>query len=673
MVSDLRAKFESPNLPFVLVQSFPLFGNLSQFQPFPGLAPEPYNCMLGLSTLRLSQADALSLPGVGMACTIDLGDPGCPFTWQHNRAKRPCAHRAALAARSLAYSEQGLVYRGPEPKSVRLLDNSGRYKELLMVFDMHGSTGFHRSSVPISVLSFEILFADNATSSSFWIPATLLPARGNAVEINPLDSLGIGATAFFGEDPMPRAVRYGHGDFPTGIVHNVEGLPVGPFVVNVPLSTGSRIRLKTDDSRLTFSSVTEVGSNYRQCDCGKGRECDCREDPGLISLGNGAVIVGANSSAFGSTDGGQSFRKLSPPAVAISSDKGSWGATGSYVLLPGPGAARSVNMGLEGAFKLPRVNVSTGWTSTWSYDGAAFHMNTTSNSQGNTYRGLPAGVLSLSVGSGGNTQLKDGSFVAVAAARFVPGGQTAAEYKRLASEPCCNISVVAFRSDDGIVWNFASVVATKSSIPGPSQEGADECDVVLLPDGKTLWTVMRTDGGDGDTNCTNATGGSYPQLCNRHAPYVFATSSNQGNSWSDLRYLPSNMQSAKPRALVTSTGALLVSGGRPGLHLWESPDGRGEHWIQHDIPTIHNSLVAEQLKFCAQFENQSAAAFVRQWALGWSESSGYTTLREVSNGVGLLCYERQGWGAGYNGHNPAGCEPSFSTIFCMGLKFTRGT
>ena len=232
MVSDLRAKFELPNLPFILVQSFPLFGNLSQFQPFPGLAPEPYVCLLGLSTLRLSQGDAMSLLGVGMACTIDLGDHGCPFTWQHNRAKRPCAHRAALAARSLACNEQ-LVHRGPEPKSVRLLDNNGRYKELLIVFDMHGSTRFHRSSVPISVLSFEILFADNVTNSSFWVPATLLPALGNAVEISPLDSLGIGATAFFGEDPVSRAVRYGHGDFPTGIVHNAEGLPVGPFVVTV--------------------------------------------------------------------------------------------------------------------------------------------------------------------------------------------------------------------------------------------------------------------------------------------------------------------------------------------------------------------------------------------------------------------------------------------------------
>lgn len=233
MISDLRAKFASPALPFILVQSFPLYGNLSQFQPFPGLDPEPYNCLLALPELRLSQAEALSMPGVGMACTIDLGDVGCPFTWQHNRQKKACAHRASLAARAMVYKEQQLVYRGPEAKSVRLLDQNGRYKELAIEFDMHGSAGFHRHAVPISVLSCEILFADAATNASYWIPATLLPARGNVVEINPLSSIGIGAAAFFGSNPEPRAVRYAHSDFPTGIFHNAEGLPVAPFLLSL--------------------------------------------------------------------------------------------------------------------------------------------------------------------------------------------------------------------------------------------------------------------------------------------------------------------------------------------------------------------------------------------------------------------------------------------------------
>jgi sialate O-acetylesterase len=258
MITDLRAKFESSvPLPFIFVQSFPLYGNLSMFQPY---ASTSSPALMGLSELRLSQADSLSLPSVAMACTIDLGDVGCPFTWQHNRAKRACAHRAALAARALVYN-QSIVYRGPEPKHVQILpfqcshDGCGpgtgnQYTEIAITFDMFGSIGFHHSPVPISLRSFEVLFTDKSVppasagkNHSFWIPATILPAEGNIVKINPVDTIGIGVTAFFAQTPEPRAVRYAHGDFPTGILHNFEGLPVAPFVVDISLSQ----RLKTDD------------------------------------------------------------------------------------------------------------------------------------------------------------------------------------------------------------------------------------------------------------------------------------------------------------------------------------------------------------------------------------------------------------------------------------------
>jgi hypothetical protein len=267
MITDLRAKFDGADalLPFIFVQSFPLFGDLSKFQPYPGSSGAA-SVLEGLSELRQSQADSLSLPGVGMAVSIDLGDVGCPFTWEHNRAKRPCAHRAALAARALVYNETSLIYRGPEAKHVEIIpiecSHGGcgpgaghQYVELAITFEMYGSKGFHRSPMlPLSVLSFEILFTDNATahaggggssssssssssgseSSSAWVPASLLPVEGNSRAINPGDTIGIGATAFFAKQPVPRAVRYAHGDFPTGILHNAEGLPVAPFLVEIP-------------------------------------------------------------------------------------------------------------------------------------------------------------------------------------------------------------------------------------------------------------------------------------------------------------------------------------------------------------------------------------------------------------------------------------------------------
>ena len=62
LTQDLRRKFSAtPQLPFIFVQSFPLFGDLSRFQPYPGLPSTPANTMQGLSELRLSQAESCLL------------------------------------------------------------------------------------------------------------------------------------------------------------------------------------------------------------------------------------------------------------------------------------------------------------------------------------------------------------------------------------------------------------------------------------------------------------------------------------------------------------------------------------------------------------------------------------------------------------------------------------
>ena len=105
----------------------------------------------------------------------------------------------------------------------------------MITFNLFGSEGMLRSHLPYSVLCFEVLFVDSDPSSaniSAWVPATLLPAGGNVVPIDARNEVAIGATAFFAKDPVAKAVRYAHGDFPTGILHNKEGLPVPPFVIN---------------------------------------------------------------------------------------------------------------------------------------------------------------------------------------------------------------------------------------------------------------------------------------------------------------------------------------------------------------------------------------------------------------------------------------------------------
>ena len=177
----------------------------------------------------------------------------CMRAYQNTRSHflfaQECARRASLAARAIVYGESSLVYKGPEPHHVNVTavpyDALGKYYVLEVVFDMQGSAGLQHPTVPLSLLSFEVLLiVPNATTSTqlarvqlrrgsdlggFWVPATMHPSAecidgGKA-------SVRIGVTAFFDQSAEPAALRYAHGDFPTGILHNVEGLPVAPFLI----------------------------------------------------------------------------------------------------------------------------------------------------------------------------------------------------------------------------------------------------------------------------------------------------------------------------------------------------------------------------------------------------------------------------------------------------------
>ena len=82
---------------------------------------------------------------------------------------------------------------------------------------------------------------------------------------------------------------------------------------------------------------------------------------------------------------------------------------------------------------------------------------------------------------------------------------------------------------------------------------------------------MRVDGSDGTPS-------------HRTLPWLSSTSVDGGKTWSKASPLPSNMLSAHPHATVLENGALLVTGGRPGLDVWISTDGFGESFI-YSYPT----------------------------------------------------------------------------------------
>eukprot|EP00039_Didymoeca_costata_P020200 m.340426 g.340426 ORF g.340426 m.340426 type:complete len:521 (+) comp19301_c0_seq1:20-1582(+) len=104
MITDWRQKwYKSGNFTFGLVQLAPA-GDSSG------------------GILRWSQEAATSLPGVGMAVTIDLSDPGSPCGAVHIRNKTAVGTRLAKATYALAYEREVPTqdYSGPQVQAIDL-------------------------------------------------------------------------------------------------------------------------------------------------------------------------------------------------------------------------------------------------------------------------------------------------------------------------------------------------------------------------------------------------------------------------------------------------------------------------------------------------------------------------------------------------------------------------
>ena len=219
-----------------------------------------------------------------------------------------------------------------------------------------------------------------------------------------------------------------------------------------------------------------------------------------------------------------------------------------------------------------------------------FHTDTAAGSQAH-WEAPPREVIMFNLGSGGVAALDSSglNYLATAAVRYGTKELPGATHRG----HCCNDTVLTYlTSDGGKHWRYHSTIATKQSINAagfPSQEGPNENDLVLLPDNKTLFCVIRRDGGDGWPNHT-------------HVPFLFARSVDTGRTWR-VTEAPADMLSARPRMRLLSGGALVVSGGRPALNMWVSMDS-GAHFTKFDIPSLHNKHMQSPAdRFCPEFEN----------------------------------------------------------------------
>lgn len=186
MIKQWRTDFGQP-LPFFFVQ-------LANFESGEGTKGTTW------AYLREAQAKALSLPGTGMAVTVDIGEPKDI----HPRNKLDVGKRLALHARKQVYGEN-IETDGP------LFGAAAREGKTMRVTFTHAAGLKVLPSKDDGRVSFEVAGEDRK-----WVPAEAR-VRGSTLIVS-ADSV-----------PAPVAVRYAWRNSPEARLVNGEGLPAAPF------------------------------------------------------------------------------------------------------------------------------------------------------------------------------------------------------------------------------------------------------------------------------------------------------------------------------------------------------------------------------------------------------------------------------------------------------------
>ncbi len=195
LISDWRAKWNEPEMPFMIVQ---LAG-----RGFPGqkdwINSDP-NKPYGNALTRDIQQQMMKLPNVGVACTIDIGDIGSA----HPANKQDVGKRLALEAERIAYGKN-IVSRGP------LFESATPENNAIRVTFKYAENGL-KTSDGKDPGAFAVAGADK---KFVWAQAKI---DGKTVLVS---SSSVKA---------PRYVRYAYTGFRGDCnLQNAEGLPAYPF------------------------------------------------------------------------------------------------------------------------------------------------------------------------------------------------------------------------------------------------------------------------------------------------------------------------------------------------------------------------------------------------------------------------------------------------------------
>ena len=177
--------------------------------------------------------------------------------------------------------------------------------------------------------------------------------------------------------------------------------------------------------------------------------------------------------------------------------------------------------------------------------------------------------------------------------------------------------------DGGFSWTYRSTVA-----------GSDAAS--SAPEGPNESNTLRLD--NGDLLCVYRVGGGWD--------FHKSISADEGRTWSPSVRMEGKA-SVQPRLAWLGNGAIVLTGGRPGLFLWLCADGQGDQWERVNLGEHHNRLVEPDADFSEAFCNAQAGEDPAM-------STSYTALMPWGADGLIVTYDRlaNGW-AGAPGPNGA--------------------
>lgn len=208
--------------------------------------------------------------------------------------------------------------------------------------------------------------------------------------------------------------------------------------------------------------------------------------------------------------------------------------------------------------------------------------------QPNPKRGVSGFVF-----NGSGIQLKDGSYLASLYGNFK-------DTKRL--------SLLMAVSEDGVHWKIRATVADeKCKLKGV--DGPSEAATCRVKDGR-LMCIFRLGAG---------------------SPYGQTFSSDEGRTWTEPVAMK-GVFSVQPCLAVLKDGAIVLSGGRPGLYAWINTDGTGADWQPVDLRANHNACHPKD-------------TIAKVTTGGQSNTTAYTRIVATADNQLLCIYDRvpHGW------------------------------